>query len=90
MDPMGKASLEFDGMDTVKKKILGNNNENFLGSLLDAIGEIRKQGPARLLACETTLPRAFVQALGNVAQYSDSEISSDPLAALFVCPGSMF
>jgi hypothetical protein len=87
MDPMGNDSSESGGMATTKKTILGNKKENFLGSLLDAIGEIRKTRPARLLACETTLPRAFVQAFGNIAQHSENPI--DPQAAFFVCPCSM-
>jgi hypothetical protein len=87
MDPMGNDSLESDGMTTTKKTILGNTKETFLGSLLDDIGEIRKPRPAMLLACETTLPRAFLQALGNVAQHSENP--RDPLVAFFVCSCSM-
>jgi hypothetical protein len=68
MDPMGNDSLESDGKDTTKNTILENKMENFLGSLLDAIGEIRRTRPARLLACETTLLRALVQAFGNLVQ----------------------
>jgi hypothetical protein len=33
------------------------------------------------------LQRAFIQAFGNIAQHSENPIN--PLAAFFVCPGSM-
>jgi hypothetical protein len=47
---MWKDSLEFDGLDTMKKTILGNKRKRFLGSLLDATGQLRKTRHVRLLA----------------------------------------
>jgi hypothetical protein len=41
MDPMGKDSFEFDGMETLKKTILGNKRTRFLGILFDATGDLK-------------------------------------------------
>jgi hypothetical protein len=46
---MGNESLDSDDMATRKTKILGNKREESLGSLSDAIGNLRRTVPARPL-----------------------------------------
>jgi hypothetical protein len=79
---MGNDSFESDGMDMRNEKILGNKRGNFLGSLLDAIGGLRRTMPARLLVIATTLPHVFVHTLGSIMQRSGKP--GDALATFFV------
>jgi hypothetical protein len=49
MNPVGNDSLGSDGMAMGKTKILRNKREEFLDSLSDAIGDLRRMIPARLI-----------------------------------------
>jgi Chromo (CHRromatin Organisation MOdifier) domain len=55
---------------------------NFLGSLLDAIGSLRRTMPARLLVIATTLQHGFVHTLWSIMQRSGEP--GDALATFFV------
>jgi hypothetical protein len=82
MDTLGNDSLESDGMDMRKEKMLGNKRGNFIGSLLDDIGVPRRTMAARLLVIATTLPHGFVHTLVSIMQRSGEP--GDALLTFFV------